>query len=54
MHSFSNTDPIFLSVLTVITGVWLGAVVMVNLIDGAWLAVRAVTEIKYTVLSKKE
>lgn len=27
---------------------------MVNLIDSAWLAVRAVTEMKYTLLSKKE
>lgn len=26
---------------------------MINLIDSAWLAVRAVTEMKYTVLSKK-
>jgi len=40
--------------LTVITGVWLRAVVMVNFINGAWLAVRAVTEIKYSMLSKKE
>lgn len=52
-HSSPNR-PDFLSVLTVIAGVWLRAVVMVNLIDGAWLAVRAVTEMKYTVLSKKE
>lgn len=52
MHSSSNTDPtlLLLSVLTVITGVWLRAIVMVNFINCAWLAVGAVTEIKYTVL----
>lgn len=56
MHSSSNRPDFLLltSVLTIVTGVWLRAVVMVNFIDGAWLAVWAVTEIKYTMLSKKE
>lgn len=38
--------------LTVITGVRLCAVVVVNLIDGARLAVRAVTGTKHTLLSE--
>lgn len=32
-------------VLTIITGVWLRAIVVVNFINGAWLTVRAVAEI---------